>query len=127
MMGCGASSNSVPVEGVVTLNGKPLPEATVVLHPVTAAGAGPFSGITDSAGKFSLSPSGRSDAPGAVVGTYRLSISTLKLAPTDGSDTAIAKVLTKELVPDEYRLGNMRFDVPIGGTLEANFDITSSR
>ena len=125
LSGCGSSSGLVPVEGIVTLNGKPLADATIVLHPVTAAGAGPYSGTTNAAGKFSLAPSGSPGLSGAEVGTYRLIISTLKLAPTNGNDSAVAEVLAKELVPNAYRVGDMRFEVPAGGTNQANFDILS--
>jgi hypothetical protein len=105
-----------------------LPEATVLLHPVTAAGPGPFSGTTDVGGKFSLGPSGNSDAKGAVPGEYRLSISTAKYAPmAGGDDSAKPQILAPERVPDDYRLGNMRYEVPAEGTTSANFDIQSRR
>ena len=123
--GCRPTSNLVPVEGIITLGGTPLADATIVLHPVTAAGAGPYSGTTNAAGKFSLAPSGSPGLSGAEVGTYRLTISTLKLAPTDGGDDAKQQILAEERVPDEYRVGDMRFEVPAGGTDQANFDIMS--
>jgi hypothetical protein len=124
-VGCGSGSALVPYEGVVTLNGKPLAEATVVLHPVTAAGPGPFSGTTDAEGKFSLGPAGNTDERGVLPEKYRLSISTLKTAPMEGGDdSAKPQVLAPELVPDEYRTGDMRVEVPADGTTSAKFDIT---
>ena len=124
--GCGSSNGLVPVEGVVTLDGQPLADATVVLHPDTAAGAGPFTATTSDDGKFVLAPAGNSGAPGAVPGSYRLTITTLRLAPSEtGRDDEPQKVLAPELVPDEYRLGTMRFEVPEDGTTAANFDIRS--
>ena len=126
LLGCGSGNGLVPFAGDVTLDGNPLPEATVVLGPITAVAAGPFMGTTDAEGKFQLSPAGQTDILGAVPGEYRLSISTLKTAPAaSGDDGAKPQILAPELVPDEYRLGNMRFEVPAAGTTEAFFDITS--
>lgn len=124
VLGCGSGDALVPVEGTVTLNGQPLAEANVVLHPVTATGPGPFAGTTGADGKFSLGPSGSADQKGVAPDTYRLTISTLKLAPTTGGDDDIPQVLAKEVVPGDYRSGNMRFEVPAGGTTSANFDLT---
>lgn len=123
VLGCSGSSSLVQVEGVVTLGGQPLPEATVVLSPVTAAGPGPFVGTTDAQGRFSLSPSAEPDWAGAAPGTYRLTISTIKVEPTEGGDEAVPKVLVPERVPPAYRTGNIRFEVPEEGTTSANFDL----
>jgi hypothetical protein len=122
--GCGTRESLVPVEGVVTLDGKPLSEATVVLNPMTATAPGPFSGTTDAEGRFTLSPTGSPGTSGAVPGAYRLYISTAKYAPVEGADdSAKPKILAPERVPDEYRLGNMQFEVPADGTTTANFNI----
>lgn len=124
--GCGSGDELVPVEGVVMLDGKPLPAATVVLSPTTAVGPGPFMGTTDTEGKFVLGPAGHDNRQGAQPGEYRLSISTLQAEFSEGGgDSAKPRILAPELVPDEYRLGNMRFEVPAAGTTEAYFDITS--
>lgn len=124
LAGCGSSGGGVPYEGVVTLNGQPLPEATVSLQPLTATSPGPFLGTTDSAGKFSLGQPGQSDLKGVVPGTYRLTISTLKVAPSESADdSAKPKILTPERVPDQYRTGDMRVEVPAEGSTAANFDI----
>lgn len=126
LLGCGAADGLVPVEGVITLNTKPLADATIVIHPITAKGPGPFTGTTNVEGKFSLSPSSHPDQVGAIPGKYRLLISTLKVAPTAvADDTAKPEILAPELVPDEYRVGNMRFEVPPDGTLEAKFELRS--
>lgn len=124
--GCGSGDGLVPVEGAVTLDGKPLAEATVVLSPTKATDPGPFSGTTNAEGKFSLSPSDRADESGAMPGEYQIFISTLKVEPSEvADDTAVPKVLAPELVPEEYRQGNMRFEVPAGGTTAAIFELGS--
>jgi hypothetical protein len=110
---------------VVTLNGQPLADATVTLLPLTANGPGPFSGTTDSAGKFSLGLPGQTDQLGVVPGKYRLTISTLKTAPMEvADDSAKPQILAPERVPEEYRTGDMRVEVPPEGTSSANFDMT---
>jgi hypothetical protein len=124
LSGCGGDGANVPYEGVVTLNGKPLADANVALLPLTATGAGPFTGTTGSDGKFSLGLAGGADRSGVAPGEYRLTISTLKVAPMEGGDdSAKPQVLAPELVPEEYRTGNMRVDVPAEGTTTATFDI----
>jgi hypothetical protein len=124
LTGCGADSSFVPYEGTVTLDGQPLPEAAVSLQPLTATGVGPFVGVTDSAGKFSLGPPGNLDEKGVVPGTYRLVISTLKIAPSQSmDDSAKPQILVPERVPDQYRTGDMRIEVPADGSTAANFDI----
>ena len=125
LTGCGSGSATVPYEGVVTLNGEPLADAMVTLLPLTATDPGPFSGTTDTSGKFSLGPTASPNQRGVVPNKYRLMISTLKVAPMEGGDdSARPKVLAPERVPEEYRTGNMRFEVTAEGTTAANFDIS---
>jgi hypothetical protein len=123
-LGCGSKDGAVPVSGVLMLEGQPLADANVLLHPVTAAGAGPFVGVTDSAGKFTLGPSAGPPGSGAVPGEYRLTITTLKTVPVGEGDTAVPKVVTPERVPDNYSHGNMRFVVPDGGNTEVKIDVS---
>jgi hypothetical protein len=118
--GC-TSQASVPVAGTVTLNRKPLNDASVVFSPVRASDPGPFNGTTDSAGRFALmSPDKK--VSGATPGTYRIMITTVKFDPNapDGPP------LRKEAVPVAFTNGSQRFEVPPGGTKEANFDIKNS-
>jgi hypothetical protein len=117
--GCGKSSLSVPVEGVVTLDGAPLANADVVIHPLKATGPGPFRGTTDSEGRFKLG-SVDNDGGGAEPGMYRLSITTVKAV---GDETT--PQTQKEVVPQQYRDGTMQIEIPKEGTLAANFDLKS--
>ena len=72
-VGCGSKYPLHPVTGTVTLDGKALQNATVILHPV---GTGqPASGITDADGKFKIKDV-RADANfGAEVGEYDVTVS----------------------------------------------------
>ncbi len=118
--GCG-KSNLVPVEGVATLDGKPLAGGIVMLQ----RSDGPietrfFSGETDALGKFALkSPEG--SATGAAPGEYRVTITSVKLPANAGELTP----LQKDRVPSKFRDGSQTFTVPDGGTTDANFAITS--
>jgi hypothetical protein len=69
--GCGGKHTPVPVQGVVSLDGKPVVAATV--HFLAEGGDGegrPAFGTTDSGGTFRLSTLGQND--GALPRTYRV-------------------------------------------------------
>ena len=106
----------MPVEGIVTLDGKPLTDAVVMFAPGRGNGPGPFMGKTDSAGRFVL---GTRDNPhsGAAVGEYSVFIATVMSDPSE----LAPPVTQKEIVPDLYRNGSTKFAVPEGGTKEAKF------
>jgi hypothetical protein len=123
-LGCGSKDGLAPVSGVLMLEGQPLADANVVLHPVKAKGAGPFVATTDSVGKFALGPAAGPAGSGAVPGEYRLTITTLKTVPVGEGDAAVPKVVTPERVPDNYSHGNMRFVVPDGGNTEVKIDVS---
>lgn len=133
--GCG-ESRYVPVSGVVKLNGEPYPNAVVFFQPVGGKdnpnpGRG-SSGVTDEKGRFSLkTPEG---VNGAVVGEHQVKILTneeQQPAPFDpnvGSpDNVPAPAKGKvDPIPLDWRtMGNHTFQVPAGGTDQANFDIES--
>lgn len=88
LTGCGPQVDRPEVEyveGIVTLDGKPLEAATVGLTPVS--GGLPAYGNTDAAGVFKLTSSrGGLPGKGAVAGDYRVTIR--KLADTAESTTA---------------------------------------
>jgi hypothetical protein len=120
-VGCSGDS-LVPVEGNVTLNNEPLANATVTLSPVQATAPGPFVGVTNSNGRYALGPVGN-DGAGAASGEYFLIITTVK-QPAGGMEDSPLPT-QKEIVPSEYRNGTKRFNVPEGGTNQANFDLKS--
>lgn len=124
--GCGGHDYPIaPVEGVVTLDGEPLADAQVGFEPIRAArqaeaGFGSY-GQTDAQGHYRLE-SLHGDQ-GAVVGKHRVSISTMRAE--EGPNGEI-KIVEPERVPERYQAADaLTFEVPEGGTSEADFALTS--
>jgi hypothetical protein len=86
------------VAGLVTLEGQPLPDATVRFMPVKEGGSSAI-GRTDAEGKYTLGYS--SGVDGAEIGENRVSISTYDPGNPDG-DPPRPKVLEK--VPVKYNI-----------------------
>lgn len=138
-VGCGGGPRIAPVSGVVTLNNKPYKDAVVSFQPVGGKdepnpGRG-SAGMTDAAGKFTLVYDGRGG--GAVVGKHRVRIFThlgADIPDTEGDPDAAKKAGAKfgrgsvELLPAEWNEESRKeFDVPAGGTTEANFAIVNPK
>lgn len=121
--GCAQSTKTVPVSGVVMLDGKPLAEAHVTFQPATeekTANSGSFA-FTDANGAYSLRTF-EGEQPGVVVGKYRVSINLV----TPSYDGDPAKKPPAKTLPAKYnRQTELQFDVPAGGTDKANFDLKS--
>jgi hypothetical protein len=118
LAGCG--SNSAPVSGRVTLNGKPLANARVTFQPQSGSETGGLgsSAITDQDGNYSLKFIGK-DSEGAMVGKHRVTISSRSGPEEDDSGKT-----SNELVPEQYNTkSTLTFEVPSGGSKEANFDL----
>lgn len=118
--GCGSGRpKTVPVTGVVTLDGKPIEGANVTFYPDTGetAGAGaqqkkadgpgrPATGTTDKDGKFTLKTFEPGD--GALPGKYKVAIIKKEvtgfLADKDGLSGGIAPEGVKEnwIIPPKY-------------------------
>ncbi|HAC92801.1 MAG TPA: hypothetical protein DCF63_19535, partial [Planctomycetaceae bacterium] len=95
LVGCGGRSDLGNVSGLVTLDGKPLPSATVVFQP-DASGPASY-GLTDAQGRYSVMYDvGQS---GAVVGMHTVKISTYQEKDPD-ADPPIAAA--PEILPDRY-------------------------
>ncbi len=117
--GCGG--NIASVSGRVTVDGEPLRNASVTFTPIATGtqSAGPGSyGKTDADGRFTLKRID-TDRPGAVVGKHRVIIA----SETDVGAESDINVPTKEVIPARYRDGSETFEVPAGGTSQANFEI----
>jgi hypothetical protein len=121
--GCGGP-NIVPVSGVVRLNNKPYKNAVVTFQPLGSKdspnpGRG-SAGVTDDQGRFTLIYDG--EQPGALVGKHRVRIFT--------DFKALGKNATQrgEPIPMEWHEKSEKtFEVPPGGTDQANFDIVTKR
>ena len=143
-IGCGDSSIA-PVSGKVTLGGEPVEGIRLVFSPVPVddeADPGPWSSaLTDAAGEYSLVT--RYKDSGAVVGEHtvafvydgvdKISIyrELLREAKADGDQAGVDAA--KKQIADHEALQKSRpkaageytekFDVPAGGTKEANFEL----
>jgi hypothetical protein len=114
--GPGCGSRLAQVQGVVKLDGKPVPAAMVEFLPLGGKGQ-PANGVTDSSGAFHLDTLSSGD--GAWPGEYKVVVRKYEVDPAmqqpiDPSDpkaqekqyAAAAKVMAKpkkHLIPDVYR------------------------
>lgn len=147
--GCGGQ-NFQAVSGKVTFDGKPLANAEVVFAPMETeqnGNPGPASfGVTDENGNFSLAT--QTGIQGAIVTRHRVGI-TVKGPSEEEISAKIDEALPKNrsisekeftrlekaaraqfgksiTLPESYNLkSKIQFDVPAGGTSEANFELKS--
>lgn len=124
--GC-SSSNVAPVSGRVKLDGKPLAGVHVGFQPIAKPGnvnpGGGSYAMTDSDGQFKLLLV-EGEQPGAIVGQHRVEITARSEVPANIDPPR--RPTPKVFVPAKYsRNSELTFDVPPGGTAEANFELKS--
>lgn len=120
LSGCGGTPLA-PVEGVVTLNGKPLPKAAVTLQRSTGEiSQRVFKGTTDDSGRYVAASLEGSDQ-GVPPGSYTVLISTVVIPPGASELTP----LPKEIVPLPFRDGSQVLEVPAEGLTSADFTMTT--
>jgi hypothetical protein len=127
VLGCGGN-RFVPISGTVTLDGKPLPNATVSFQPIAPEGsidAGIGStGKTDAQGHYSLIAA--NGQTGALVGKHRVQISAVAAEVGDSDERPPRGGWTqKDKVPEKYDKNPIEKDVPAGGTDKMDFDLDS--
>ncbi len=127
MIGCNRGVPTARVEGVVTLDGKPLQEIRVLFQPDNKGGeegvTGSF-GLTDAAGKFVLKLSD-SQNEGAVVDFHAVTLSDkLSEDPKDSDAGGFGKT-TKSRIPMKYTNEPPKFEVKAGKVNQANFELKS--
>lgn len=128
-VGCGGSSDGpelVEVYGTVTMDGAPLPDATVQFTPEgggDAEGVRLVAGRTDSSGDYTLEYS--ASRSGALPGKYKVSITTFREMEVgeDGLDIPGAP----EKVPDVYNVNTTLTADVSPDKAEQNFDLDSSK
>lgn len=114
LTGCGSGSDTIPVTGTVTLDGKPLEGASVNFSPAEAGT--PARAVTDASGKFELTTNEPKD--GALPGSYNVGVTKMdkdsvdSTAAPDGSaeegmmlsGPGAGRVAPrpKSLIPDKY-------------------------
>ncbi len=125
--GCGGTGYKVaPVSGRVTLDDNPLVGASVNFVPLDGSkdnnvGAGSY-GKTDADGRYSLKLI-ENDKAGAAVGRHQVRISLAQQSdPSSESSVVVDKV------PERYRSSetSLTFEVPAGGTKEADFKLQTN-
>jgi hypothetical protein len=135
--GCGGAK-FVPVSGVIKVNGQPYSKAVITFQPIgTPENPNPGRGSsanTDEQGRFKLVCDGTID--GAVVGKHRVRIMSRPGEVQQGvsesrggssDDSRPAPTVAKDPIPPEWYAGDGKeFDVPPGGTDQANFDIVTT-
>ena len=119
--GCGGGG-LVPVEGTVTLDGKPLKDVHVTFFPVDSDvnDSEFYRAVTDANGHFALLRPTDQRA-GARPGAYRVTLSTAVAGPNDDETTPVPP----ERVPAKYRDPSHTIEVPAEGTTQADFKIVS--
>jgi hypothetical protein len=130
--GCGPSTShlpkTVPASGVVTLDGKPVDGAQVVIVPVGDATTGAFA-ITDSSGKFSLRAYEEKD--GAIPGDYKVQVSKTVEVRLDGAKGSLDggdPVRFEYGVPAKYtsaKMSGLTVTIPDTGIRDIKLGLTS--
>lgn len=125
LTGCGSDSKLGSVDGVVRLDGKPLPTGTVRFLPSAGRAA---AGEIQSDGTFTLGTFAKKD--GALIGMHRVTIVAIQSDPNAPKNTGL--VITpnpniKPLVPKRYMApgtSKLTFEVKAGDN-HAEFNLTS--
>lgn len=123
--GCGgSSSNLATVEGLVTLDGKPLTQGAVTFVPDAGRTA---AGTIQSDGTFRLRTVGEGD--GARVGMNQVSITAYDYGGQSGPNFDVDRPQAKSLIPLVYGSpadSGLTFDVKPGVTNHAEFHLHSN-
>lgn len=134
-LGCGSAGahlpKTVPASGVVTLDGKPVEGAQVVLLPANeGATTGAFA-ISDSSGRFALRA--YEEKPGAIPGEYKVQINKtveVRLSGAKGSVDGGDPVRYEHGVPTKYtdaKKSGLTLTVPDKGIKDINLALTTSK
>ncbi|QDS86444.1 hypothetical protein EC9_06060 [Rosistilla ulvae] len=115
--GCGGGSGLVmpetgEVEGIVTMDGQPLPNVSVVFQPQDDPQARASMGVTDEQGHYTLTY--HTDKQGALIGSHKVSITTPSDAPDpsgQAKDPIPAKYNSKSELVVEVQAGSN--DIPL--------------
>ena len=131
-LGCGPNTShlpkTVPASGVVTLDGKPVEGAQVVIVPAIEGVTGAF-GTTDSGGKFTLRAFQEKD--GAIPGDYKVQVSKtveVKLKGAAGSLDGGDPVRFDYGVPPKYtgvKTSGLSVTIPDTGIRDINLALSS--
>lgn len=127
LLGCSSGALMERVEGIVTLDGQPLPDIRVNFQPQSRETAQPgigSYGVTDSQGRFVLRRAD-TDGQGAVVGTHTVSLSDKQVENASDADAGDTSAVPKSRIPPKYAETPLTFEVKAGEKNEARFELTS--
>jgi hypothetical protein len=119
--GCGGRATS-PVRGVVTLDGTPVPEATVLFMPDGPEGGRPATGFTAADGTFLLTTYRQDD--GALPGSYRILIQKSEAAKDAGTAARSAMERAKAKIEEKSAQRTQKPTLP---KAYSHFDTTPLR
>src|SRR5439155_21771899 len=132
VLGCSSAGSNlpktVPASGVVTLDGKPVDGAQVVLVPAGAGTTG-AEGVTNSSGRFSLRA--YDEKEGAIPGEYKAQVSKtiqVKVEGAKGSLDGGDPVRFEYAVPAKYtgfKTSGLTVSIPDTGNRDINLALTS--
>lgn len=138
--GCGKQSlfRTEPIDGTITLDGKPLEGASIALNPVSdeTPDAKPAYGRSDSNGKFKITAAnGGLEGRGTSIGKYKISVSKeISYSPYSDEETKerfakgeIVQAIFKSAIPKKYNNSEnsgLTFEV-IKGKNVLNIDLKS--
>ena len=130
--GCGSRGShlpkTVPASGVVTLDGKPVDGAQVVLVPAGEGATGAY-GTTDASGRFSLRAYDEKD--GAIPGEYKVQVSKTVEVRLDGAKGSLDggdPVRFEHGVPGKYtgaKTSGLTVNIPDSGNRDIKLALTS--
>ena len=126
-IGCGPGYEIVEASGRITLDGKPLANATILTQPIgnkDSTTPGPGSGaMTDDDGRFVLAFQ-HEDRMGAVPGDVRVKIVENGVEKASSDDTV---EVVRSKVPWDYQEGKATYTIPAEGTDAMDFDLETKR
>lgn len=133
LVGCGSGGGNlpktVPAAGVVTLDGKPVEGAQVVLVPASGDMQTGAFGTTDASGRFTLRAF--EQKPGAIPGEYKVQVSKTIEVRLDGAKGSLDggdPVRFEYGVPGRYtgaKTSGLAVSIPEGGKRDITLSLTS--
>lgn len=122
ILGCGDGGPELgTVQGRVTLDGKPVPNATLTFIPQFEGS--PSYGVTDSNGSYTLAFTDTKN--GAMLGSFDVQIETKKISKQEMSDDAQGEPPPFIAIPKKYRGKAFTAEVKRGSN-ECNFEMQSN-
>jgi hypothetical protein len=124
LTGCGGGPKPVPVSGRVTLDNKPLANATLQFVALSRSSDNAYQvssvGTTGDDGRYTLALNTDANAKGAVAGKYKVIIT---VGAPSGTET---KHTFHKQLPERYnRKTELECDIPAQGRDDANFTLSS--